>query len=313
MSRTPWSRVTGLALAGTLAGLTVTAQSPLTSAALLTDVAHVKGNHIGTRAACVGGPLYAAAVLAASPSFYWRLGEQPPPAVTSVTDATSNGVTGTAAGSGLTFGGSGPGLISCDDTGDVDLSGLPNGDGFVVAPTAVANTDTFTLSAWVRTGSNRGGWVVGMGSARWGTSSHRDRVLFIRDDGRPSFTVGIGPRTVVTGPDPVNDDQPHLLVATLGPAGMVLYVDGTAVASDASVTSGATFTGNEPTDQPPPLVAATPDGFGYWRVGFDDASDLGPGAPSRNQFNGRIDEVAVWQNRALSATAVSGLYDQNHW
>lgn len=313
MSPPPWSRATGLALAGALAGLAVTAHAPLTSAALLTDRATVASSQVSTRTACAAGPLYAAAVLAQTPSFYWRFAEVPPPAVTAVADSTSNAVGGTVMGGGLTVGAAPTGLITCDDTGDAEGLGLLGSDGFVVAPTAVPNTDTFTVSAWVRMNSTRGGWVLGMASARWGTSSNRDRVLFVRDDGRPAFTVGQSPRVVVSGPTPVNDGLPHLLVATLGPAGMVLYVDGVAVASDVTVTTGATYTGNEPVDQPPPATAATPDGFGYWRVGYDEAGDLGPDAPSRNQLNGRIDEVAVWQTRALSASAVAALYDQNHW
>jgi hypothetical protein len=125
--------------------------------------------------------------------------------------------------------------------------------------------------------------------------------------------VGIAPRRVIEGPTAVNDGNPHLLVATLGPAGMVLYVDGVQVAANPSVTTGASYTGNEPADQPPPAVPATPDGFGYWRLGYDSTAGLGPVTPTRNQLAARIDEVAVWQSTQLGASAVNGLYAQNHW
>ena len=47
---------------------------------------------------------------------------------------------------------------------------------------------------------------------------------------------------------------------------------------------------------PPPAVLPTADGFGYWRVGYDSTAGLGPSAPTRDQIDARIDEVAVWQD-----------------
>lgn len=312
MSPTPWSRSSRLLVAAALAGLAATLPAPMTSTAQLTDARTVDGNQIATRPACPGGaPFLPAAVLAASPTFYWRFAESAP--VTTVVDATGDGPDGMVADpDGLTFGPGTPGITACEDTFGVALDGQPASDGFVVQPTAVANPDTFTISAWVQTGSSGGGWVLGMGSARWGASSQRDRVLFVDANGQPAFAVGTAPRTVLTGPA-VNDGQPHYLVGTLGPAGMALYVDGLPVASDSGVTAGAQYTGSEPVDPPPPVTPATPDGFGYWRLGYDTAVDLGPAAPAQNQFDGRIDEVAVWEGRALSASEVAGLYAQNHW
>jgi hypothetical protein len=177
----------------------------------------------------------------------------------------------------------------------------------------VPNPNTFTLSAWIRSTSSRGGWIVGMGGSRWGSSTNRDRVIYLQRNGLPTFSVGIGPRSVIAGTTPVNDGQRHLLVATLGPAGMALYVDGTQVASDPSVTTGATYTGNGPADPTPPTNPATPNGYGYWRVGYDSTAGLGPVTPTRDQLAARIDEVAVWQNRQLTSAQVTGLYAGNHW
>lgn len=281
------------------------------SLAVFNDAATMTAGTVKTRAACANGTAYPAAVLAQSPTFYWRFGETPPPAVTSVADATPQGLNGTPQGTGLTFGATG--LLTCDGTAALRLAGANTSTGFVVQRTAVPNTDVFTIAAWIRTGSARGGWILGMGGARWGTSTNRDRVLYLQPNGHPTFSVGITTRHTIAGTAPVNDGQPHMLVATLGPDGMKLYVDGALVASDSSVTKGAQYTGNEPADPTPPANPATPDGYGYWRVGYDSVAGLGPVTPTRNQLGGRIDEVAVWQNRALSAGNVSALYAQNHW
>lgn len=313
MSRPPSSRGAGLALAATLAGVVLGVQSPLTSSAQLTDSQSLAGNILTTRAACAAGPTYAAAVLAANPTFYWRIGERTPPAVTSVNDATSNNLDGTVRGTGLTFGIATLGLIQCEDTYAVRFPGGAASTQFIVQQNAVPNPDTFTVSAWIRTNSTRGGWILGMGSARWGTSTNRDRVLYLQRNGRPSFAVGIAPRTILAGATSVNNNLPHLLVGTLDPSGMSLYVDGVRVAFNPSVTTGATFTGNEPADQPPPAVPATPNGYGYWRVGYDSTTGLGPSVPSRSQLLGRIDEIAVWQNTALTPSEVTDLYARNHW
>jgi Concanavalin A-like lectin/glucanases superfamily len=304
MSPAPWSRAVGIAVAATLAGAAVTVPPPLTATAQLTDSRSIGGNTVTTAAACATGPAYAAGVLAASPSFYWRIGERTPPAVTSVADATSAGLAGTVRGSGLTFGTATAGLIQCDDTYAVRFPGTAPNTRFLVQTMAVPNPDRFTVSAWVSTTTTRGGWVVGMGSSATGASPDRDRVVYLQANGRPGFSVGIGPRVSIQGPTAVNDGLPHLLVGTLGPTGMALYVDGVQVATNPSTTSGAVYAGNLP---------ATADGFGYWRVGYDATAGLGPSVPTRNQLTGVVDEVAVWQDRALSAAEVSELYAQNHW
>lgn len=298
-------------LGASLVGAALATQMPLTSSASFTHSEDLGGNIMATRPACASGQLYASAVLAENPSFLWRFGETTPPAVTTVGDSSSNGIDGTVDGTGIGFGPTATGLIECDDTYAADFPGGGSTD-FIVAPTAVPNPDTFTLSAWVKTNSSQGGWILGMGSARWGSSTNRDRVLYLRPNGQPEFSVGIGPRTVIEGPNPINDDTAHLLVATLGPAGMVLYVDGQVVAADNSVTSGASYSGNEPTD-PPPATTPTPDGMGYWRVGYDSTAGFGATSPSEDQLHATIDTVAVWQNRALTPAEVSDLYAQNHW
>lgn len=307
------SRVGSLTLGAGLCVLALAGPNVVSTSGVVSDSVTIGGNTLGTRTACAAGPSYASAVLALNPSFYWRIAEQTPPAVTSVTDATSNNLVGTVQGTGLTFGTASTGLVDCEDTYSVRFPGNAGSRQFLVQRTAVANPNTFTLSAWVRTSTTRGGWVLGMGGSRWGTSSNYDRVIYLQRNGRPTFSVGIGPRTAIFGATSINDGQPHHLVATLSTAGMALFVDGSLVASDPSVTSGASYTGNGPADPAPPANPATPDGFGYWRVGYDATAGLGPVTPTRSQLRGQIDEIAVWQGTALSAVEVSNLYASDHW
>ena len=311
--RAPSPRVVSVATGAGLCVLALAAPQVTSTSASLTDVATVTNNSVSTRAACSAGTPYAQAVNLLNPTFYWRIGEQTPPAVTSVTDSTGNGLPGTVQGTGLTFGTGSAGVVQCDATYSVRFPGNAASRQFLVQSTAVANPNTFTISAWIRSNSTRGGWVIGMGGSRWGTSTNYDRVIYLQRNGRPSFSVGIGPRTSIFGTTAVNDNQPHHLVATLSSAGMALYVDGALVASNVSVTSGAHYTGNGPADPTPPANPDTPNGFGYWRVGYDATAGLGPVTPTRSQMRGQIDEVAVWQSRALSAGEVAQLYAGDHW
>ena len=311
--RAPSPRVVSVATGAGLCVLALAVPQVATTSATLTDSATVGGNVVSTRSACAAGAPYAQAVQLLSPTFYWRIGERTPPAVTSVADSTTNNLPGTVQGTGLTFGTGSAGLVQCDNTYSVRFPGNAASRQFLVRSTAVANTNTFTISAWIRSNSTRGGWVLGMGGSRWGTSTNYDRVLYLQRNGRPSFSVGIGPRTTIFGTTAVNDNQPHHLVATLSGAGMALYVDGVLVASNGSVTSGAHYTGNGPADPTPPANPDTPNGFGYWRVGYDATTGLGPVTPTRSQLRGQIDEIAVWQSTALTADAVAGLYAGDHW
>src|SRR5690606_4764838 len=72
-----------------------------------------------------------------------------------------------------------------------------------------------------------------------------------------------------------NDDDWHHVVATVGAAGMVLYVDGVEVAAN------------------PDVVAGQSSRNGYWRIGGDSLSGGWPDTGATN-FAGQIDEVATY-------------------
>ncbi|MFE2309138.1 LamG-like jellyroll fold domain-containing protein, partial [Streptomyces sp. NPDC059411] len=87
---------------------------------------------------------------------------------------------------------------------------------------------SYSIETWFRTNSTRGGKLVGFGNNTDRNSSDGDKQIYLSDTGRIFFGVDSGgAKTVSTGPqDTFNDNKWHHVVATQGPSGMALYVDG---------------------------------------------------------------------------------------
>ncbi|MEV7416661.1 LamG-like jellyroll fold domain-containing protein [Streptomyces sp. NPDC089919] len=147
----------------------------------------------------------------------------------------------------------------------------------------------YSVETWFRTGSSRGGKLVGFGSHTTQNSSQDDENLYLTDGGRLVF--GVYPGAVYTLVTPwgewYDDSQWHHVVATQGPSGAALYVDGQLKATS-GVTGHSAFTG-------------------YWHVGGDNLSGW-PGRPSSDFFTGLIDETAVY-GKVLTAAQVKNHYD----
>jgi len=289
--------------------------------ATLTSSATSAGT-ITTRVACSAGTSFPTALQALNPTFYWRFGD--PAGSTSVVDSSGNGNDGLIVDSSpsigappVVLGAAGSGLPWCDPTAGLTSASTPVALGtgsFAVWPAERTNLNTFSLMAWVRTTAVTGGRVIGMGSSTWADDTNSDRQIFIDDAGHAVFGVAPGGvHHTITSGSLVNDGKPHFLVATLGPAGAYLYVDGALAASDPTLTTAEHFAGNENANPPPPAGgsgAPTPDGFGYWRVGWDNLAGWGP---TDGGLAGVIDEAAVFENAQLSAAQVSALWSTNHW
>ncbi|MFE2294916.1 LamG-like jellyroll fold domain-containing protein [Streptomyces sp. NPDC059452] len=149
----------------------------------------------------------------------------------------------------------------------------------------------YSVETWFRTTSTRGGRIVGfgnnIGTAQGHTSSISDKLLYLTDNGRLAFGVQVGStnsRPTLTGPASYNDGRWHHAVATQGPGGMTLYVDGVRVASN-------TTAGNRSYN-------------GYWRVGGDAMHSAWPNRPTSTYFAGQVDETAVYPS-ALTAAQVA--------
>ncbi|MFD5905550.1 DNRLRE domain-containing protein [Streptomyces microflavus] len=149
----------------------------------------------------------------------------------------------------------------------------------------------YSIETWFRTTSTGGGRLVGYGSnigtAQGHTSSVSDKLLYLTDNGRLAFGVQVGSTNslpTLTSSTSFNDGQWHHAVATQGPGGMALYVDGARVAAN-------TAAGNRSYN-------------GYWRVGGDAMNNAWPNRPSSTYFAGQVDESAIYPS-ALTAAQVA--------
>ncbi|MFF4084138.1 LamG-like jellyroll fold domain-containing protein [Streptomyces sp. NPDC001777] len=221
---------------------------------------------------------YPAKVLADGASLYWRYDE----------------------GSSTFAGDTGPGL---------DNGFLRNSPAYRRTPAAVAGPSTaigfngsnqyaysnrrhsqparFSVETWIRTTTTKGGRIIGFSNLTMQNSTQYDKHVYMRDDGRLVFGVKSGSTRTVTTPSAYNNGAWHHVVATQGPGGMALYVDGKLRASS------ALYTGNEKYD-------------GYWRVGGDNLNGW-PSRPTSNFFAGQVDETAVYPT-ALSSAQVGAHY-----
>jgi hypothetical protein len=236
---------------------------------------------------------YAQTVLAAHPSFFWRLGDT---SGSTATDSSPNNFTGIYE-SGTTQGAAGP--INGDSTTATSFNG--SSSGLVTAAHSVSNPQVFSIELWFKTTTNQGGKLVGFGNSQAGTSSNYDRHVYMMNDGQLTFGVyNSGIKTIET-PDAYNDGRWHYVVATEGPSGMTFYVDGQLIGTNAN-TNPQNYTG-------------------YWRVGGDNlnggwnldpwgSNSQGTTQPADYNVTGSIGDVAVYP-AALSAAQVAAHFAAN--
>lgn len=115
--------------------------------------------------------------------------------------------------------------------------------------------NTFSLEVWFSTTQQSNGRLIGFSSrydGDYNSGGQSDRHIYIDKDGRIVFGAYSGSIKLVTSPTGTNyaDGRWHHVIATMSPSGAVLYVDGTQVDTNPSMTAGENV----------------PDG-GYWKVG----------------------------------------------
>ncbi len=226
-----------------------------------------------------GPPLsdFAMKTLNEPPVNYWRMGETSGNLIDLAGgyDLTrSSGVTGGVAGA-----------ISGDSSQASTFSGTSSGRASTT--TAVPGPNKFSISAWFKTTTNRGGKLIGFGDANSGSSGSYDRHIYMRNDGRIVFGVYPGAVRTITSPSAYRNGQWHQVVGQLSPAGMELWIDGVRVAQRTDTTSAQSYNG-------------------YWRIGGDSLGSW-DSIPSSNNFSGSLDEIAIYDH-ALSRTAIRQQY-----
>ncbi|MGO1488733.1 MAG: PKD domain-containing protein [Arachnia sp.] len=217
--------------------------------------------------------VYGMKVVTDEPLLYWRLGE--PNGATAARDSSINSFDGTYR--------NGPTLGQPSEVTSGNLAASFDGsDDFVSSNLAFTNPTVFSLESWVKTTTTTGGKIIGFGSAQTGNSSSYDRHVYMNASGQLRFGAYTGVTNVAGSSESYNDGEWHHVVATFGPTGMALYVDGVLVATNPN-TGAQNYTG-------------------YWRVGGDNSWE------DARYFDGVIDEVAVY-DYVLSAAETLAHYN----
>lgn len=217
---------------------------------------------------------YASRVISDGSQMYWRYDGTTGPWVLDSAGATTTGYNGLAQ-NGVSY--SAAGAIA----GDSSATGVFNGsNSYIWNDQLEPAPDTYTIETWIKTDTTRGGKIVGYGNGRPNTgtqgtrlSGNYDRHVYMDNSGRLNFGVWAGGAQLVRSSAQYNDNQWHHIVATQGPAGLVLYVDGIKVGQN-------------------PATAGQPY-WGVWHVGGDQLNGW-PNKPSSNFFQGQIDETAIY-------------------
>jgi PKD repeat protein len=261
------------------------------------------GASVSVPAAAPGTNAYAQSVRANGARIYWPMNESSGTTINDRAASASSGprvgVTDGRGDNGVTWGQ--PGAILNGDAAaaltDNDWSRVFAGNCSVTAGCMWGTEtapDTFTAQLWIRTSGSlpsdkRGGRLLGFGDLQNGNSGHRDRHVYMDGAGRLVFGVKAQNNSLrtVTSPASYNNNQWHLVTATMSSAGMRLYVDGALVAQRTDTTAGESY-------------------LGYWRLGGDNL-DGWPSRPPTRNFIGSVDEIAIYPT-ALSAGQVQSLY-----
>ncbi len=217
--------------------------------------------------------VYGKAVVALDPDLFWRLDEA---SGSTAKDSGPAGNTGSVIG-GLTW--ASPGALYGQATTSATLNGT---NAAVVSTTPTSGPGRYSTAVWFKTTTTRGGKLIGFGNAPSGQSTSYDRHVYMQNDGRLVFGTYTGVQNTITSANPYNDGRWHLVVATQGPDGMALYVDG-ALAGTHPQTAAQNYAG-------------------YWRIGGDVTW-----GSSSNYFAGSLDEASVF-SRALSASEAGQLW-----
>jgi hypothetical protein len=224
-------------------------------------------------AATISSTAFPAAVAADNPVLWYELSEA---SGTVAYDSSTSPHHGAYQG-GVTLGEPGP--IS-------DCVTLDGSTGYISNANIVTSPSSFSLDIWFQTTTSSGGLIIGFGNSVAGASTNYDRHIYMGTSGQLYF--GVAFNQTIRSAEAYNDGLWHEVTATIGSAGMFLYVDGSLVASSMSTTASA---------QSYP---------GSWRVGYNSVGGWSAHVHS-NHFAGSLSQASVYDYQ-LSATQVAAHY-----
>lgn len=170
-------------------------------------------------------------------------------------------------------------------TAGAAMSFTQSSGAYVSTTQAVAGPQSFSIVAEVLWPSNTStGTLVSFGSAPDTTVGTVDRALWVTGR-RIYWGVGAGASTVVGASSNLTANAWHLVVATIGPSGMSLYVDGTQVGTNAGTTKAASY-------------------LGYWHLGWGAQSGWTSG-PSNSFLAGSLADVAIIPTQLTAANVTT--------
>jgi hypothetical protein len=223
---------------------------------------------------------YASSVLANSPALYWRLDD---PSGALAADISGNNAGGIISGASAY-------KVAGATAGDSDWGVTLNGStGMVQSSDQVTAPTTFSTDMWFKTVTTKGALLIGFGSGSMtnggsGLSTQYDRNIYMTNSGQLVFGEYNNGYQTAMSTGKYNDGAWHNVMATAGPDGMHLYVDGAQVATNTNTSASAYA--------------------GYWHVGRDTLTGW-PNKPTSGTLNGSIDEVAVYNAQMTSAQAAA--------
>jgi hypothetical protein len=245
------------------AGLLVLVLLVAAPPAALAAFTGVTSNAASSFTAAATFPTYPQAVLADNPVAYYRADD----AAGSASAADSSGGGNTGVYVTPTTGFQAPGSPAGGSvTADTALA-FPAGASATVSANFSQNSpDTFTTEVWFKTASTTAQRLYQFADSASGNVTTTDRMVSMNAAGQVSLVVST---TTVSSAASYNDGTWHLVSASLGAAGMRLYVDGSLAGSDASVTAGLTISP------------------GFWRLG----------GQSGLFFTGTLDEASIFSSQ----------------
>lgn len=229
-------------------------------------------------------------MLADSPSEFWPLQSAAhttnTPDVEGVPDISGNNDLGTPQ-AGVSPSDAGP----FGGDGAMYFDGATDGSSWIeTAKTSAALPSGFTISAWFRapSGTATGGGIMTFDTAQSGSGSGNDPAIWMDNSGKIVVDTYKSGFYEVTSSSAYNDGAWHYVAVTISATGLKMYVDGSQVASNSSVSGGGTA-------------------GGYWDIGVVNYTGSPPAdLPTNAYWTGELAHVAYFP-AVLSAAQISTL------